>query len=151
MKTYHFKLQAVLKLRKIKEEKCRTELGFLIAKLEKIKKQITYDSEQIQKYFDHQEYNLNSGMTASKVQLFPFLVEGKQRNISLLRDALEKQNELIERKKKELSKFKADLKVIEKLREKDFDQYKKELNKEIDQKIEEQSQLWLSAIKEEEI
>ena len=84
MKAYQFKLQAVLKLRKIKEEKCSTELGQLIAELNKINFQIQYDSEQIKKYFDHQEFSLKQTSHASKVQIFPMLVEAKQKNIKLL-------------------------------------------------------------------
>jgi hypothetical protein len=39
--------------------------------------------------------------------------------------------------------LRGELKVLENLKEKDFDQYKKALNKEIDQKVEEQTQNWL--------
>lgn len=150
MKAYKFKLAAVLKLRKIKEEKCRTELGQLISQLNKINFQIEYDSNQIQKYFDHQEFNLKNLGEAAKVQLFPRLIESKQKNIKLLNLEKNKQERLIEIKKNELAKLKAELKIIEKLKEKDFDEYKKNFNREMNNKIEEQTQIWINTLGDEE-
>jgi broad specificity phosphatase PhoE len=50
---------------------------------------------------------------------------------------------LIEEKKQELAIVRGELKIIENLKEKDFDAWKKATNKEIDQKVEEQTQIWL--------
>jgi len=150
MKAYKFKIEAVLKLRKIKEEKCRTELGSLIANLNRILDQIEYDYQQLDKYSDYQGAILGESVVANKLQVFPYLMEGKKRNLDLLKIEKLGIEKKIEEKKKELTKYKADLKVIEKLKEKDFESYKKTINKEISEKVEEQSMLWLNMINGED-
>lgn len=71
------------------------------------------------------------------------LIEAKDQNINLLERDKKKQEGLIADKKMELAQLRGDLKVMENLKEKDFQEYRKALNKEIDQKVEEQTQNWL--------
>lgn len=144
MKKYQFRLEPVLKVRKFKEETCRMELGQLLMELQKINDQLTHDQTQIDNYYKIQEGALASGgMSASQLQAFPMLVAGKNRNIDLLLNAQKRQEELVEEKKRELAIIKGELKVIESMKEKDFAKYRKDLNKEIDKKVEEQTQNWL--------
>ncbi|HLW56797.1 MAG TPA: flagellar export protein FliJ [Bacteriovoracaceae bacterium] len=144
MKRYQFRLEPVLKIRKFKEETCRMELGQLLSELQRINEQLTYDNDQIDNYYKIQQGALESGgMSASQLQAFPMLIAGKVRNIELLKDAQKRQEQLIEDKKKELAILRGELKVIENMKEKDFEKYRKELNKEIDNKVEEQTQNWL--------
>ncbi len=143
MKKYLFKLDPVLKLRKLKEENCRMELGKLISFLSRIEDQIKHDSSEIQNYYKIQEASLQNGIRGDQVQAFPMLIAAKEKNIELLHRDKKEQERLIDLKKKELAILRGELKVLENLKEKDFDQYKKALNKEIDQKVEEQTQNWL--------
>ncbi len=143
MKKYLFKLDPVLKLRKLKEENCRMELGKLISFLSRIEDQIKHDSSEIQNYYKIQEASLQNGVRGDQVQAFPMLIAAKEKNIELLHRDKKEQEKLIDLKKKELAILRGELKVLENLKEKDFDQYKKALNKEIDQKVEEQTQNWL--------
>jgi flagellar protein FliJ len=143
MRRYAFKLDPVLKLRKLKEENCRMELGQLLSYLNKLEDQLTHDQQEISRYYQIQEGGLKQGMKASQLQAFPMLVGGKERNIELLKRDKLKQEKLIEEKKQELAIVRGELKIIENLKEKDFDAWKKATNKEIDQKVEEQTQIWL--------
>jgi flagellar protein FliJ len=143
MKKYEFKLNPVLKLRKIKEENCRMELGKLFMELEKIKNQIHFDKQNIDQYYQIQEGSLQAGMKATQLQAFPMLVSAKNKNLELLERDMAKIENLIVHKKQELSQLRGDLKVIENLKEKDYEMYRKALGKEIDQKVEEQTQNWL--------
>jgi flagellar FliJ protein len=143
MKKYQFRLEPVLKIRKFKEETCRMELGQLLSELQKIMDQLQHDQEQIDNYYRIQEGSLENGITASQLQAFPMLVAGKNRNIELLLNAKKRQEDLIEDKKRELAIMRGELKVVESMKEKDFEKYRKELNKEIDKKVEEQTQNWL--------
>lgn len=143
MKLYTFRLEPVLKIRKLNEETCRMELGRLLTHLNKIENQLAHDRKEIESYFEIQEMAMKSGIKGIQVQAFPMLVAAKDANIqALLRDK-KNQEALIEEKKKELSTLRGELKVIENLREKDYTEYRKALNKEIDQKVEEQTQNWL--------
>jgi flagellar FliJ protein len=143
MKKYVFRLEPVLKVRRLKEENCRMELGQLITYLSRIDAQIDRDRGEIENYYRIQEESMRSGARAHQLQAFPMLVAGKERNLQLLQQEKRKQEELIEEKKRELAALKGDLKVIENLKEKDYNEYRKALNKEIDQKVEEQTQNWL--------
>ncbi|MGE3609967.1 MAG: flagellar export protein FliJ [Bacteriovoracaceae bacterium] len=143
MKKYQFRLEPVLKVRRFKEETCRMELGQLISALNVIENQLHHDRGEIENYYKIQESGLKVGMNAQQLQAFPMLVMAKEKNIQLLLRDKAKQEQLIEEKKQELAFLRGELKVVEKLKEKDYDEYKKALNKEIDQKVEEQTQLWL--------
>lgn len=119
------------------------ELGKLVTEMNKIEAQLKYDSEEIENYYRIQEGALKTGMRGDQVQAFPMLVAGKKMNIELLiRDKNLKEKEIVD-KKQELANLRGDLKVIENLKEKDYTEFRKALNKEIDQKVEEQTQNWL--------
>jgi flagellar FliJ protein len=143
MKKYAFKLEPVLKLRKLKEENCRTELGQLIGHLAKIDKQIEHDKDEIENFFNVQNISLTSGVKGAQIQSFPLLISAKEKNIQLLLRDRTHQEQLIEAKKKELATLRGELKVIENLKDKDYQEYRKAFNKEQDQKVEEQTQNWL--------
>lgn len=143
MKKYLFKLDAVLKLRKLKEENCRTELGLLNKELEIIVQKIATDKEEIGKYYQIQELALKTGATAGRLQTFPLLVEAKENSIKVFERKKKNHEEMIQEKKQELAILRGELKVIENLKEKDFTDWKKAYNKEVDQKVEEQTQIWL--------
>jgi flagellar FliJ protein len=145
MRSYHFRLEPVHKLRKLKEENCRTELGRMIMELNKIENQLEHDRLEIERYYQIQEGALkSSGMKGSQLQAFPMLVEGKERNIQLLLNAKVRQEKIIEEKKQELALLRGELKVIENMKDKDFQEWRRTVNKEIDQKVEEQTQIWMT-------
>jgi flagellar FliJ protein len=143
MKKYTFRLEPVLKMRKLREENCRTELGVLMNELRRIEEQLERDSSEIDRYYQIQEGGLLSGLKATQLQAFPMLVAGKARNIELLHMEKERQHKKIESKRQELASLKGELKVMENLKEKDYDEYRKSVAKDINQKVEEQTQLWL--------
>ena len=143
MKKYEFRLDPVLKLRKLKEENCRMELGQLLMELTRIEDQLAHDRNEIDNYYKIQEGALQTGMRGGQVQAFPMLIAAKNRNIDLLEIEKKKQVDRVEAKKQELAQLRGDLKVMENLKEKSYDEWKKALNKEIDQKVEEQTQNWL--------
>lgn len=119
------------------------ELGQLIQELGKIVDQLAHDKNEIERYYNIQEGALKTGMRGGQLQAFPMMVAAKEENIKRLQNMKKRQEDLIEDKKKELATLKGDLKVMESMKEKDFEQYRKALNKEIDQKVEEQTQNWL--------
>jgi flagellar FliJ protein len=143
MKRYTFRLEPVLKVRKLKEENCRMELGRLISELKKVDDQLAHDRKEIDNYFTIQEGALKTGVRGDQIQAFPMLVSAKEKNIQLLMRDKKIQEDQIEAKKQELASLRGELKVIENLKEKDYNEYRKATNKEIDQKVEEQTQNWL--------
>lgn len=144
IKRYAFRLEPVLKLRKLNEENCRMELGQLLMELNRIDDQLAHDKTEIETYYTIQEGSLKNGMTGGQLQAFPMLVSGKERNIELLKRDRVKQEQRVEAKKQELAVLRGELKVVENLKEKDYNEWRKAANKEIDQKVEEQTQIWLN-------
>lgn len=144
MRKYEFRLEAVLKLRRLKEENCRVELGQLQLQLARIDDQISHDRTELGRYQDIQELSLKGGVTAGQLQAFPMLMSAKEANIQALHRERTQQEKLIQEKREELARLRGELKVMENLREKDYTEYRKSLNKEIDQKVEEQTQNWLN-------
>ena len=143
MKRYTFRLEPVLKVRKLKEENCRMELGRLIQEMARLDHQLAHDRNEIDNYYKIQEASLKNGIRGDQIQAFPMLVSAKEQNIQLLLRDKKNQEKLIEPKKQELATIRGELKVIENLKEKDYNEYRKAVNKEIDQKVEEQTQNWL--------
>lgn len=143
MKKYQFKLDPVLKIRKLKEENCRIELGKLLSQLERIEKQMIYDKNEILNYVQMQESALKNGVRVDQIQSFPMLISGKEKNLELLERDKNHLLKQIEIKRQELATFRGELKVIENLKEKDYNEYRKAVNKEIDEKVEEQTLNWL--------
>jgi flagellar FliJ protein len=143
MLKYTFRLEPVLKIRKLKEENCRMELGQLFRELSKIEDQLRADKFDIDKFYQIQEGALKRGMNGGQLQAFPMLIAAKNENINRLEKAKLRQEQMIAEKKMELAKLKGDLKVMENLKQKDYDEYRKAVNKQIDQKVEEQTQNWL--------
>ncbi len=119
------------------------ELGQLIRELSRIENQINFDKNDIENFYKIQENSLTSGMNGGQLQAFPLLIAAKSENIKRLEKAVIRQEQLIADKKVELAKLKGDLKVMENLKQKDYDEYRKDVNKQIDQKVEEQTQNWL--------
>lgn len=152
MKRYQFRLEAVLKVRRMVEEKCRNELGMLMVEKQNYLNEVTKLETDINQFYAAHETAMAGGMRAAHVSFFPRVVEGKEAHIKQLKGQIRDADSRIEEKLKELIEKKAELKAVEKLREKDFEQWKKAYNKDVDMKVEEMVQLWgenLKAQKEE--
>ena len=118
-------------------------------RMQKIENQIELNKLEIKKYFEIQEKTISKGIQASQIQAFPFLIQGKEQNITILDDDKKRQEKLIADKKNELAKLRGDLKIFENMKQKDFEEYRKAYNKELDQKVEEQTRNWLNFNNEE--
>lgn len=143
MKGFKFKLEALLKVRKLKEDQCKMELGRLQvqkqAKLDEIKKQ----NLGIDKAYGDQESTVQQGAKGLDLRFYPYFMQGKRTNIMLLEQEIEALDREIEHKNKELIELRANVKVLDSMKEKQFEKYKKDLNKKIDLDIEEQVQNWM--------
>lgn len=120
------------------------ELGQLLMELNKIEDQLIHDRNEIDNYYKIQEGGLKSGMSGGQLQAFPMLISAKTKNLELLERDKRRHEQKVADKKQELAQLRGDLKVMENLKQKDYDEYRKALNKEIDQKVEEQTQNWLN-------
>ncbi len=142
MKRYQFRLEAVRKMRSMLEETCRSALGLLMVERQNLVEMIETLRHDIQSAYTEQETHLSTGIKGSHVAFFPQAVAGKEARIKEIELEISKLDVKISDKKVELNQRRADLKLIENLREKDFQAWKKAYNKETDLKVEEMVQLW---------
>ena len=142
MKRYQFKLEAVRKMRSMLEETCRSALGLLMVERQNLVELIESLQHDIQNSYLEQEKLMSGGMKASHAAFFPMMVAGKEARIKEVQAEMAALDERIEEKKHELTQRRADLKLIENLKEKDFQAWRKAYNKETDLKVEEMVQLW---------
>lgn len=142
MKKFKFKLEGLLKVRRFAEEKCRTELGYIQVMVENKRSEIQNEIDNLSMIFDSQETMLKQGIHGKEIEFFPLYIEGKRKGIEYLKSELAALEEAVEDKRHELVEKKAELKVIEKLKEKEFLSYKKEINKKMNKKLEEEVMIW---------
>lgn len=124
------------------EEACRNELGTLMVERQNYLDEVSTLEMNITETYRLHETALSSGMKASHVSFFPQVVEGKEAHIASIKKKILDVDSRIEVKLEELKIKKAELKAVEKLREKDFEIWRKAANKKMDMNVEEMVQLW---------
>lgn len=149
MKRYQFRLEAVRKMRSMLEETCRSALGLLMVERQNLVELVETIQHDIQSTYAEQESTMAGGMKAGHAAFFPYAVAGKEARIKEIQTEIAALDVKIEEKKQELTQRRADLKLIENLKEKDFQTWRKAYNKETDQKVEEMVQLWGENLKEQ--
>jgi flagellar FliJ protein len=142
MKRYKFKLEGLLKIRRAKEQLCKTQIGQLQGEVVRCEESIEFEKQGILKASSAQNRILEQKALGREVGFFPRFIQGKEANIELLYQRIRYLKEQIQFKYEELYKLRADVKVIEKLREKDFNKYKKEVNKKLELEREENLMMW---------
>lgn len=147
MKKYKFKLDALLKIRKIREDQCKMEIGRIQVQITNLKNEVEKHNAGISEAYVLQEKSLESGATGLENRFHPYFVEGKRAHINKLEEQIEELEYRVQKFFQILSKLRADVKVIEEMKEKDKTEYKKQLNKKIHEDIEEQNMNWRQILK----
>lgn len=146
-KKFKFKLEAVLKLRRLEEEKCKMEVGRLQVAINKYEDMILDNNESIKISYDSHEEALEKGMSAQELQFHPYFVSGKKAHIDAIQAEIRRLEYEKKRKVEELSMLRGKVKVFEKMREKELSKFKKEANKKEYMELEEQTQNWKMSFK----
>ncbi len=142
MKKYKFKLDALLKIRKIKEDQLKMQIGQVQVHITSLKKEVANHNSDIAEAFALQEQSLGGGASGLETRFHPYFVQGKRTHISKVEDEIEQFENKIEQMYLMLNKLRADVKVIEEMKDKDRKKYKKDLDKRMNADIEEQVQNW---------
>jgi flagellar export protein FliJ len=147
MKGYKFNLETLLRIRKIKEDLCKQEIGRLQIQKKEYEETLKKFSHELDEMYDAQEQTLEEGASGQQSRFFPFFFEGKRAHVDVINKELTQLEEHIAIKFKELSQHRANVKVLEKMKEKDKYQYKRKLEKKQAQEVEENVQNWKLALK----
>jgi flagellar export protein FliJ len=142
MKKFSFKLEAILKVRQIKEDQCKMQMGRIQVEINHLKNQIEVINQGVAKAYDSQEGFLNSGTSGQQIRFYPYFVEGNRNQIKHLQYEISVLEQELSEKQTELARLRGDVKIIENMKEKEFQKFKKEYNKQQELKIEEQILMW---------
>lgn len=142
MKKYKFSLEAVLKIRKMKEDKCKMEIGRLQVNINEIEIIIEEHNHSIRDAFVSQESTLREGISGQELRFFPYFVSGKRAHIESLEREVKTLGEEVNLKQEELRFLRENVKVMKKMRNKDVETFKKNVEKKNMEEIEAQAQSW---------
>ena len=146
-KKFKFKLEAVLKVRKLKEDQCKMEIGRLQVRMNELKEYKRENNESIDQAYTQQESSLGGGLSGRELQFHPYFVAGKKANISIIDKEMTMLQEQLDYRFKELNHLRGEVKLVEEMKEKEKVKHKKERTKKEFEQIEEQVQNWKIALK----
>ena len=129
MKKHKFKLEALLKMRKLKEEACKMEIGRIQVQISEKEEQVSEHNKGIRTAFEGQEEALKTGVTGQELRFHPFFVDGKRAHINFILGEIKELSELRDQKFNELKHLRADVKVIDEMKTKDALSFKKNREK----------------------
>lgn len=142
MKKYKFKLEALLKIRKLKEETCKMEIGRIQVEIGAKENEIKIHNEGIKEAFVGQERALKSGVLGHELRFHPYFVDGKRAHIKEIQKEIEQLKITRDEKFITLNHLRADVKVLDEMKQKKESEHRKKLAKKIDENIEEQVKNW---------
>jgi len=136
MKKFDFRLQSLLRLRNFKEEKLKAEMGEIVSKMNNIRDDIMNLDQDIEDAYNAQNKFLNEKIGGQIIQFFGFYVKGKRDHIKVKKNEQEILKKKYEEKSIELAKAMGDVKVIENIKKKQFNQYRVDYNKKMQEDLE---------------
>lgn len=142
MKKYKFKLEALLKMRKLEEEQCKMRIGRLQTKKNELLAEVEKQNMGIDEAYRSQEATIQGGASGLDLRFYPYYFQGKKAAKAKLNEQIEQLDDLLTEAYGMLKEFRAKAKVLEEMKEKDQKAHKKLANKQMHQKIEEQVMNW---------
>ena len=142
MKKHKFKLEALLKMRKLEEDQCKMRIGRLQSKKRELQDEIQEQHTGIAEAYISQEASVQEGASGLDLRFYPYFVQGKRAAVQKNEDKIRQLDQLLEEAYTELKERRAKAKVLEEMKEKDKKAHKKKLEKEAHKKIEEQVMNW---------
>lgn len=137
MKKFDFKLKGLLKIREFKETQVKNELGVILREINELKEQIDQFKVDIAEAYHAQEELTKQVVDSQMLTFFPYFIKGKEDHIETNENRIFALNKKYEAKLKELHQAKADVSVIENLKEKGEKAHKKEVDKKLQEVLEE--------------
>ena len=136
-KKFKFKLEGLLKLRKIKEDVCKQQLGNLQKDLLKLQTSVEDNNKAISDAHNKHLKLAAEGASLRDLSFFPFFISGKEAINRDLDTKIQRKNSDIESKISEQASLKNDHKLIKNMKEEKKIEHKKQMNKKELEKMEE--------------
>lgn len=139
MKKFDFKLKGLLKIREAREKVVKTQLGEILRQINILKEEIIGFRKAIDEAYKSQEKMMENAVDAQFLNYFPYYIKGQNDHIKLNENKIYSLQRRYDEKLKELQSAKADVHVIESLKEKAEVKYKKEVEKQLQDILDESS------------
>jgi flagellar export protein FliJ len=149
VKVFKFKLEAVLKMRRLKEDQCKMEIGRIQIRIRTLQGFLDEQGRSIGESYDAQEQALGGGMDGREIQFHPFFVSGKRANMDQIRAEMKTLDAEVKEKYQDLAKLRAQVKVIDEMKTDQKSKHRKHIQKKQFAEIEEQVQNWKQAVKQD--
>ncbi|HLE10388.1 MAG: flagellar export protein FliJ [Bdellovibrionales bacterium RIFOXYD12_FULL_39_22] len=137
MNKFNFKLQGLLKVRIAREKQVKAELGVILSEIQKNKDTIQALNNDIDEAYKNQEAMMDKAVNAKFLEFHPYYVKSKKAHIDVVEKQIDGLQSQYEKKIEELKQKKADVKLIEKLKEKQMEKHVKYVEKKQQEAIEE--------------
>jgi len=135
MRKMKFRLEHVLRLREFDEKKAKLELGNVLGRISAANMEIELAKNQIKDC--DVEFNdfLSETRKVQDIKIFSFIMDELQIKINKKKNDLILLNKEFEEKKNNLRIAEGRLKVVEKLKEKQYEKFKKEIEKKYNSEV----------------
>ncbi len=137
MKKFEFRLQALLKVREFREKQVKSELGEILREIHLLKDENVKLDQDITEAYQSQEKLMADAVDAQFLNFYPYFIEGKKKNILNNENKIFALEKRYQAKLEELKQAKADVHVIEGLKEKEQVKHKKEVDKKLQEILDE--------------
>jgi flagellar FliJ protein len=145
MKKFKFTLEGVRKLKEFKEKKAKIELGKIGQEIRKVEEQIIKSHSDLEESYEAQDKVASSGTEGRVIQFFPFFNMGKRAQIKELESNLGELKEKYQQQLVEVNNCRAESKLFSNLKDKQWDQFKKEQKKRLEREIEDLNLITISS------
>lgn len=136
-KKFTFKLKAILKLRKLKEDEIKIELGNTLKEINKVNLNMDEINQQVEEIYKSQTQLASSDISGQMLKFYPNFLQAKREEYknkeNILKALYRKKNDLI----KKLAEAKGKTEIMTKLKAKEEKSFKKEKLKQDQLNIEE--------------
>ena len=128
---YHYKLETLLTVRRNIEEQCQNKLAHELFVLENHNKHLVDLNRQRVEIFETFEEKKKQSMSVAIFSFYVEAIHNRNRQIAFQKTAIEAQKAAVEEVRAELAEKLRERKVVERLKEKDFLAYTKELQRKV--------------------
>jgi flagellar protein FliJ len=129
MKKYKFKLDAVLKIREAREKKIKMELGEIVKEMQNVQDRISQIESDVDLFYGAHDECVESPTRGRMLRFYPEAVKGLKLDKDSNRNLLQAIERRYERKVQELKNAMGEVKVINKLKEKDLAEHRRQVQK----------------------
>lgn len=126
---YHYKLEALLTVRRNREELCQNRLAHELFVLENHKQYLVDLQNQRSELFETLEKKKEETLSVAMFSFYVEAIHNRNRQIAFQMTAIEAQKAAVEEVRAELAVKMKERKVVERLKEKNFIAYTKELER----------------------